>query len=209
MFTAALLTIAEMWKQPKRPLTDEWRRCGIHTMEFCCAPSVVSDTLQSYGLPSPWDFPGKNTAVGCHCLFQGIFPTQGSNQRLLHCRWILYHWATWEATRQCYSAIKKNKIMPFAATWTQLEIITLSEVRERQIPYGITYKWNLKYGINEPIHKEKQPDRADLWLPRERKGGRMEKEVEVSRGKIFYIRQINSKVLLHNRELYSISDDEP
>ena len=37
----------------------------------------------------------------------------------------------------------------------------------------------------------------------------MEKEVEVSRGKIFYIRQINSKVLLHNRELYSISDDEP
>ena len=43
--------------------------------------------------------------------------------------------------------------MPFAATWTQLEIITLSEVRERQILYGITYKWNLKYGINEPIYK--------------------------------------------------------
>ena len=36
------------------------------------------------------DFPGKNTGVGCHALLQGIFPTQGSNPGLLHCRWILY-----------------------------------------------------------------------------------------------------------------------
>jgi len=35
--------------------------------------------------------PDKNTGVGCHALFQGIFPTQGSNSVLLHCRWILYH----------------------------------------------------------------------------------------------------------------------
>ena len=33
---------------------------------------------------------GKNTGVGCHALLQGIFPTQGSNPGLLHCRWILY-----------------------------------------------------------------------------------------------------------------------
>ena len=32
-------------------------------------------------------FPGKNTGVGCHFLFQGIFPTQGSILCLLHCRW--------------------------------------------------------------------------------------------------------------------------
>ena len=36
------------------------------------------------------DSPGKNTGVGCHFLFQGIFPTQGPNLDLLHCRWILY-----------------------------------------------------------------------------------------------------------------------
>ena len=36
------------------------------------------------------DSPGKNTGVGCHALHQGIFPTQGSNRGLLHCRWILY-----------------------------------------------------------------------------------------------------------------------
>ena len=31
----------------------------------------------------PWDFLGKNTGVGCHFLFQVIFPTQGSNLYLL------------------------------------------------------------------------------------------------------------------------------
>ena len=34
---------------------------------------------------------------------------------------------------------KKNEIMPFIATWMDLEIITLSEVRKRQISYDITY----------------------------------------------------------------------
>ena len=38
----------------------------------------------------PWDSLGKNTGVGCHFLLQGIFPTQGSNLGLLHCRQILY-----------------------------------------------------------------------------------------------------------------------
>ena len=33
---------------------------------------------------------GKNTGVGCHALLQGIFPTQGSNPGLPHCRQILY-----------------------------------------------------------------------------------------------------------------------
>ena len=36
------------------------------------------------------DSPGKNTGVGSHALLQGIFPTQGSNPGLLHCRWIRY-----------------------------------------------------------------------------------------------------------------------
>ena len=36
------------------------------------------------------DSPGKNTGVGCHALFQRIFPTQESNSGLLQCRWILH-----------------------------------------------------------------------------------------------------------------------
>ena len=67
MFTAALLTIAKTWKQPKCPWTDEWitKMWYIYTMEY-------------------------------------------------------------------YSAIKKHEIMPFAATWMDLEIIILSEARQRK-----------------------------------------------------------------------------
>ena len=35
-------------------------------------------------------------------------------------------------TMEYYSAIKKNKIMPFAATWMQVEIIVLSEVSQKE-----------------------------------------------------------------------------
>ena len=45
----------------------------------------------AYRLLCPWDFPGKNTGVSCHFLFQGIFPTQGLNLGLPHCRQTLYH----------------------------------------------------------------------------------------------------------------------
>ena len=51
---------------------------------------VVSDSLQPYVLYSPWNSPGQNTELGSLPLFQGIFPTQGLNPGLLHCRLILY-----------------------------------------------------------------------------------------------------------------------
>ena len=59
------------------------------------ATSVVSDSVRSHRqqptrLSCPWDSPGKNTGVGCHFLLQRIFPTQGSNPGLTHCRQMLY-----------------------------------------------------------------------------------------------------------------------
>ena len=48
-------------------------------------------------------------------------------------------------TMEYYSAIKNNEIMPFAATWMDLESVILSEVRQRQI-YDIAYMWNLIKG---------------------------------------------------------------
>ena len=57
--------------------------------------SVMSNSLGPHGLqptrlPCLWDFPAKNTGVGCHFLLRGIFPTQGSNLGLPHCRQTLY-----------------------------------------------------------------------------------------------------------------------
>ena len=74
----------------------------------------------AYQAPPSWDFPGKSTGVGCHCLLhfglyspwnspgqnigvgslsllQWIFPTQELNWGLLHCRWILYQLSYEEA----------------------------------------------------------------------------------------------------------------
>ena len=53
----------------------------------------MSNSLSPHGLQPtrllcPWNFPGKNTGVGCHVLLQGIFPTQGSNLQFL----CLQHW---------------------------------------------------------------------------------------------------------------------
>ena len=56
---------------------------------------VMSDSLwphelQPTNLLCPWNYPGKNTGVGCHVLLQGIILTQGSNPSLQLWRQILY-----------------------------------------------------------------------------------------------------------------------
>ena len=47
--------------------------------------------------PLSMGFSSKNTGVGCHALLRGIFPIQGLNAGLLHCRQILYPWDTGKA----------------------------------------------------------------------------------------------------------------
>ena len=56
--------------------------------------------------------------------------------------WIKKIWYIY--TVEYYSAIKMNKIMPFSATWVELEILILSEVnqkKERQILHDSTCAW--------------------------------------------------------------------
>ena len=65
---------------------------------LCCASSLshvltLCDSMDC-SLPGSsvhGDSPDENTGVDCHALLQGIFPTQGLNLGLLHCRQILYH----------------------------------------------------------------------------------------------------------------------
>ena len=75
------------------------RRCQIHPHNFESEDeslSVMADSLRPHGLlqatefSRPWNSPGQNTEVDTLSLLQGIFPTQGSNSGLPHCRRILY-----------------------------------------------------------------------------------------------------------------------
>ena len=60
----------------------------MNTQPLSCVWLFVTPWMQPARLLCPWDFPGKNTRVGCHALLQGIFPTQGLNPHLLG----LLHW---------------------------------------------------------------------------------------------------------------------
>ena len=64
-------------------------------------PSIEprSSALQADSSPAEPQGNSKNTGVGSLSLLQGIFPTQGSNPGLLHCRWILYQLSHKESLR--------------------------------------------------------------------------------------------------------------
>ena len=65
-------------------------------------------TLQSHGLYNPWNSQGQNSRVGSLSLLQGIFPTQGSNPGLLHCRWILYQLSSQGSPVSVEKVFKQN-----------------------------------------------------------------------------------------------------
>ena len=62
----------------------------MHAKSLQSRPTVCKTIdSQPTRLLCPWDSPGKNTGVDCYALFQGIFPIQGLNPRLLrllHCQ---------------------------------------------------------------------------------------------------------------------------
>ena len=64
------------------------------------SPCVLSCFSRIRLFATPWavvqvylsrEFSRQDTGVGHHALLQGIFPTQGLNPGLPHCRWIVYH----------------------------------------------------------------------------------------------------------------------
>ena len=59
----------------------------VQSCPMLCNPMDYSPT----GFSVHGDYSGKNTGMGCYALLQGIFPTQGSNPDLPHCRQIVYH----------------------------------------------------------------------------------------------------------------------
>ena len=86
--------------------------------------SAVSKSLQTHGLYSPWNSPGQNTEVSSLSLLQGIFPTQGLNPGLPHCRCMLY-----QLSHKGSSGILEWVTYPFSSgssqprNWTQVSCI--------------------------------------------------------------------------------------
>ena len=65
--------------------------CLMEAFSPACLCALSGLTLRPHGLQPtrllcPWDFPDKNTGVGCHFLLQGILPIQRSKLRFLHCQ---------------------------------------------------------------------------------------------------------------------------
>ena len=80
----------QFWVSPYKVLSNYLVKVKVKSLSrvrLFATPWTVACTR----LLRPWDFLGKSTGVGCHFLLQGIFPTQGSNPGLLHCRQTLYH----------------------------------------------------------------------------------------------------------------------
>ena len=115
----------------------------------------------------------------CTPMFTAALFTISKTQKQPKCpltdEWIKTMWyIQWNITMEYY--IKKNKVTPFAATWTDLQIITLSEVSQTEkdkyqmisLICGIQ-----KTDINELIYKreiDSQISKTNLWLPKGKVG---------------------------------------
>ena len=170
-------------------------------------------------LPRPWDSGGKNTGVGCHFLLQCV-KVKSESEVAQSCPTLsdpMDHSLPGSSTHGIFQARvlewgaiafsdtgilfnHKNKIMPFAATWVQLEMSVLSEVRKRKtntiwchfyVESKIWHKW--PYLLR---NRKTLTDIENRLVVAKGKGGGRERDGEfgISRCKLLYIEWINYKV---------------
>ena len=103
-----------------------------------------------------------------------------------------------------YSAINKNKVMLFAATWTELETLILNEVRKRQKPYDITHTWNLIYSTNKPFHRREThgPGEETCGCQRGEGGSGVDWESRANRCKLLPLEWISNEILMYSTGNY-------
>ena len=97
----------------------------------------MSDSLQPHGLQvhGLQNSSGRNTGVGSLSLLQGVFPTQGLNPGLPHCRRILYQLSHKGSPMDYYSPLKRNEVLTHITIWWYLENMMLSEKSQTQRPH--------------------------------------------------------------------------
>ena len=113
-----------------------------------------------------WNSPGKNTGVGGHSLLQGIFPTQGSNPGLLHCRQILYYLSY----QRSHYMLKVIKIMLVLLTTLCLHVWGASPSTTTCVSPWVTMGW-LNIEDLDTVDSLRKGDLRSIairggWLPR-------------------------------------------
>ena len=120
--------------------------------------SVMSDYLQPHGpqptrLLCPWDFPGKSTVVGCHCLLRSVY---------IICIYYLYTHSPFIRERYGnalqYSCLENP--VDRGAWWAAVHRVTQSWTRLKQLSMHACMHWRRKW----------QP--TPVFLPRECQGWR-------------------------------------
>ena len=135
--------------------------------------SVVPNSLGPHGVYSPWHSPGQNTGVGSLSLFQGIFPTQGLNQGLPHCRWIFYQLSHKGSPRilewVAYNTFSSGFSQP--RNWTRVSCIAEDSLPTELSGKHFQWAWlALKWASETPsVHQLWFNTVSSNWLLKERK----------------------------------------
>ena len=118
-------------------------RLRISKSESC---SVMSNSLRSHGLCSTWNSLGQKTGVGSLSLLQGIFPTQGWNPGLPHCRQILYQLSHKGSPK----IIKANTLSTTSSICT-LQRVLHNNIWEMTMGVFVFCIWEILSGETEPL----------------------------------------------------------
>ena len=99
----------------------------------------------------------------------------------------------------CHSVKKKNEIMPFVATWMELEMIILSDINQKQISYDITYMESKKMIQMSLFMKQKETQtlKTDFGYQRGKVMGKMDWELGISIYTLLYIKWVINRDLLY------------
>ena len=132
----------------------------------------MSDSLWPHGLYSPWNSSGQNTGVGSLSLLQGIFPTQGLNPSLLHCRWILYQlshkgsprileWVAYPSR-----STRRSSGSSQSRNWTRVSVVCKHEDKASDLWIYSIYFWSMSvsHGTSSLHILSSHPPKTKLHL---------------------------------------------
>ena len=130
---------------------------GMYTFYESESHSTVSDCFQPHGLYSPWNSPGQNTGMESHSFLQGIFPTQGLNPGLPHCKEILYQLS--------HQGNSKYILSPPCGMW-DLSSLTRDQTRPPALEAQSLNHWTAREVSNTYSEGKTW---VNIWIPKWRK----------------------------------------